>query len=178
MTEQLRASPPHRYEEISRRLLEQARQELDAGDILQASEKVWGATAHYIKAVAQEKGWNHHFHNHIRDAANYIGFAYNRRDLLLVFRSLEALHGNFYEHQTLESDVRDELDAATRFIAEMSELRRLEIPERQDHLSPNQAADQERRLRSLTTKTPRSHGEVYSEDELAVLPPVAPASTD
>ncbi len=155
MTEQLRASPPHRYEEISRRLLEQARQELDAGDILQASEKIWGATAHYLKAVAQERGWNHHAHNHLRDVAGYIGFAHDRQDLRILFQGLENMHINYYEHQKLESDVRDELHVATRFIAEMSELRRLEIPERQDHLSPNEASDQERRLRSLTTKTPR-----------------------
>ena len=52
MTDHLRASPPQRYQEISQHLLEQARRELDQGDILQASEKVWGATAHAIKALA------------------------------------------------------------------------------------------------------------------------------
>ena len=74
MTDHLRASPPQRYQEISQHLLEQARQELDQGDILQASEKVWGATAHAIKALAQHRGWNHRWHNDLRDTANYIGF--------------------------------------------------------------------------------------------------------
>ena len=51
MTDHLKASPPERYEEISRPLLEQAQDELDKGDIPLASDKVWGATAQAIKAV-------------------------------------------------------------------------------------------------------------------------------
>ena len=31
--------------------------EYDAGDTLQASEKLWGAAAHAIMAVAQHVGW-------------------------------------------------------------------------------------------------------------------------
>ena len=49
--------PPtgHAYSEahgqMSHRLLEQARQELAAGDRIQASEKAWGAAAHILKAL-------------------------------------------------------------------------------------------------------------------------------
>ena len=57
MSDHLKASPPERYEEISRHLLRQAQEEFDRGDILQASDKVWGATAHAIKAVCQRVGW-------------------------------------------------------------------------------------------------------------------------
>ncbi len=174
MTENLRASPPQRYEEISQYLLEQARQELDNNDILQASEKVWGATAHAIKAVAQQRGWNHRWHNDLRDAANYIGFERNRPDLRGLFRSLETLHVNYYEHQKEASEVQDGINAAQVYIREMAQLRREEPPSRQDHLSPTEIADQERRLRRLTTKTSRSHGDTYGGDELANLPPVRP----
>lgn len=174
MTDHLRASPPQRYEEIIRHLLEQARQELDNGDILQASEKSWGATAHAIKAVAQERGWNHHSHYNLRDAAVYIGLERNRQDLRQLFMSLEALHRNYYEHQRDIIEVQDGIDGAEVLIREMAILRREEPPVRQDHLSPSQAAEQERRLRRLATKTRHSHGDVYSEDELDGLPPVRP----
>ena len=177
MTEQLRASPPQRYEEISRYLLEQARQELDNQDILQASEKVWGATAHVIKAAAQQRGWNHRWHNDLRDAANYIGFERNRPDLRDLFRSLETLHVNYYEHQKEASEVQDGINAAEVYIREMMGLRREEPPTRQDHLSPLEVVDQERRLRRLTTKTSGSHGAAFGEDELDNLPPVRPAPT-
>ena len=44
-TEKLQPSPPARYNEISRHLLQQAEEELEKGDSLQASEKVWLAVA-------------------------------------------------------------------------------------------------------------------------------------
>ena len=46
-----------RHEEISDRFLEHAREEFDKGDMLQASEKAWGAVAHYVKSVAKARGW-------------------------------------------------------------------------------------------------------------------------
>ena len=174
MTDNLRASPPQRYEEISQYLLEQARQELANQDILQASEKVWGATAHAIKAAAQQRGWNHRWHNDLRDVANYIGFECNRPDLRSLFRSLESLHVNFYEHQREASDVQDSLEDAEVYIREMAQALREEPSIQQDHLSPDEVADQERRLRRLTTKTSRSHGDAFGEDELDNLPPVRP----
>ena len=106
MTDHLKASPPERYEEISRHLLDQAQDELDKGDILQASDKVWGATAHAVKAVCQRMGWNHHAHNHIRAAANYIATQFERDDLLSAYGYLDALHTNYYEHQRVPSEVR------------------------------------------------------------------------
>ena len=176
MTEHLRASPPERYEEIGRYLLEQAQQELDNGDILQASEKAWGATAHAIKSVAQQRGWNHHAHNYLRDAANYIGFARDRQDLRQLFQYLEAFHSNYYEHQRETIEVQDAIDGAAVLTREMARLRGEEPPTRQDHLSQSQAAEQERRLRRLTRKTQYSHGDVYSGDELDRLPPVRPST--
>ena len=177
MTEPLRASPPERYEEISQHLLEQARQELDNGDYLQGSEKAWGAAAHAIKAAAQERGWNHRWHNDLRDTANYIGFEYNRPDLRDMFRSLEGLHVNFYEHHMEASDVQDAIRGAEAYIRAFTALRQEEPPARQDHLSPTERADQERRLRRLTSKSRVTHGDAYGEDELDKLPPVRPAPT-
>ena len=44
---------------ISRRFIDHARDELDRGNRLQASEKIWGAAAHALKAIAIQRGWNH-----------------------------------------------------------------------------------------------------------------------
>ena len=38
--------------------LEKAEVEFDAGDILQGSEKLWGAATHAIMANAQLRGWS------------------------------------------------------------------------------------------------------------------------
>ena len=92
MSGHIQASPPERYEAISHHLLTQARIELNKGDILQASDKVWGSTAHALKAVCQRMGWNHHAHNHINAAANYIATELGREDLRRDFVYVESLH--------------------------------------------------------------------------------------
>ena len=43
-----------RHQEISDQFLSDAEVEFQRGDLLQASEKAWGAVAHYIEAVAQQ----------------------------------------------------------------------------------------------------------------------------
>ncbi len=68
--ERLRPSSPNRYEEISRHLLDQADEELDKGDVLLAPEKIWLAVAHELKGIAQHRGWNHRYHNHLRAAVS------------------------------------------------------------------------------------------------------------
>ena len=177
MTDHLKASPPERYEEISRHLLQQARDELDKGAILQASDKVWGATAHAIKAVCQRMGWNHHAHNHLSAAANYVASGLNRDDLMEAFGFLEAMHTNFYEHQKEADQVRLEVNRAAYFVGEFTALPAADLPGDQSHLSSLEQAGQVRRLRMLTRKNQYSHGPQFSEEETAELPPVDSSTT-
>ena len=44
------------YQEPSQAFLGKAREELEAGDLEQASEKAWGAAAVMVKAVAEARG--------------------------------------------------------------------------------------------------------------------------
>ena len=176
MTDHLKASPPERYEEISRHLLQQAQDELDRGDILQASDKVWGATAHTIKAVCQRMGWNHHAHNHIRAAANYVASEFGRDDLISAYGYLDALHTNYYEHQLLAGEVRVGINNAAFFVRELSALSLDQLPTDRSHLSPLERQDQERRIRMLTRKNQYSHGPQFSPEEAAELPPVDPTT--
>ena len=174
MTGHLKASPPERYEEISRHLLQQAQEELDKGDILQASDKVWGATAHAIKGVCQRMGWNHHAHNHLRAAANYIASELVRDDLRLAFGYLEALHINYYEHQREVGEIRTGIANAAFLTCELATLPLDELPSDQTHLSLFERQGQERLLRMLTRKNQYSHGPQLEGDELDSLPPVKP----
>ena len=178
MTDHLKASPPERYEEISRHLLEQAQEELDKGDILQASDKVWGATALAVKAVCQRMGWNHHAHNYLRAAANYVFAEFGRDDLTLAFGYLEALHANYYEHQWEASDIRIGIINATLVIRELSAAPLDNLPSDRSHLSPLERQGQERCLRLLTRKNQYSHGPQLSTEEAVALPPVAPTPAD
>ena len=175
MSGHIHASPPERYEAISNHLLTQARIELNNGDILQASDKVWGATAHALKAVCQRMGWNHHAHNHINAAANYIATELGREDLRRDFVYVESLHTNWYEHQRSIIEIRTGLDCAASLAGELAGLSLPPQPGSRRQLSALEMNDQQRLLRMLTRKTQYSHGAQLQGAALTHLPPVNPA---
>ena len=86
-----------RHTEISARLLEQAEAELRAGDLLQASEKAWGAVAHYVNSLARRYGWPMDSHDDLRDnARRVIGLTKDPENTRMRFTLAENLHATFY----------------------------------------------------------------------------------
>ena len=75
------------YQQASQRFLAQAKQELAAGDLPQASEKGWGATAQMIKAIAEQRGWEHGKHQHLSRAASRLRAENGRPRRLPLFLS-------------------------------------------------------------------------------------------
>ena len=174
--QQLRPSSPARYEQISQLRLTLAREELDKGDLAQAAEKIWGAIATALKAVAQQRGWNHRFHNHLRAVSTYLALEWGRPDWIVNFGAMDTMHTNFYEHQMFDSDVRPLLAAAITCCRDLGQLRRQDEPPRPANLTRRQRADRERLMRVLTMPLPPkvAFGPELTEEEMAALPPVAP----
>lgn len=86
-----------KYREASRHLLVQARRELEAGDVRQASEKGWGAAAQMVKSIAEERGWLHRGHELLFDAVSTLAQEAGDEDIDRLFELASALHINFYE---------------------------------------------------------------------------------
>ena len=171
----MKASPPERYEEISQHLLKQAQEELARNDVLQASEKVWGATAHAIKAVSQSRGWNHRYHSHLRDAVGYLDTeGQSNGHLRGMYLVINSLHDNFYEHQLSKLDVQYIIETARAFTLAMQEVRLAGPPGNQGHLSPEEQRDQARLLRNLSRQIRYPHEGELTGEELETLPPVQP----
>ena len=99
MTTAIVYNPPETYANTSRELIAQARIELDAGDLLQASEKAWGAAAAAIKSVAEMRGWQHYAHTLIAAALWRISREHNRPRLLGMMAWASGLHQNYYEYR-------------------------------------------------------------------------------
>ena len=113
---------PERHQEISDRFLADAEFEFERGDLLQASEKAWGAVVHYLKSVAQQQGWEHGSHYHIRQNASRLlrlvdDHNTNRDKLSLI----ERLHINFYEENFPEEEIRHGMNNARALIAAFKE---------------------------------------------------------
>ena len=111
---------------MSRRFIAHARDELDRGDRLQASEKLWGACAHALKAVAIQRGWSHTKHRDIHSIAIQLGHEFNRQDFETRIIVANWLHENFYENVEEEDSIRRAIDEAEDFIADLEVVRAAE----------------------------------------------------
>ena len=76
------------------------------GDILRGAEKLWGAAAHAVMAIAIARGWSHNSHRSLKNAA--IRIARERKDPFIEasFTTAEKFHRHFY-HDSMEDWERD-----------------------------------------------------------------------
>ena len=92
---------------ISRRFMRQAEEELAKGDRLQASEKAWGAAAHAVNAVAQQRGWQHDGYRYLFEAIDRIYRETGDSGYRDLFRIANSMHTNFYEDWQSDDLVQD-----------------------------------------------------------------------
>ena len=109
MTTTIAYNPPETYADQSREFIALAHQELEQGDLLQASEKAWGAAAAAVKSVAEMRGWQHYAHSLIHYAAWRIAREYHRPRLRALIKVANGLHHNFYEYLYDEDDVAEDI---------------------------------------------------------------------
>ena len=112
------------YRKRSLECLSKAFQELEAGDLTQASEKGWGAAAQMVKAVAHDKGMEHHSHHSHRShlfAAQDIEKNISG-DTATQFAFAEQLHRNFYEDTLDRAGVMIRLEKVGGFVDSLDTL--------------------------------------------------------
>jgi len=104
------------YKTTARHLLQQAEAEFAKGDLLQASEKGWGAVVAAVKAAATLRGIGHRSHRELRFAALDIAAESGETRIGGMFRNAESLHVNYYEAWMPPHEVRECLDAAAELV--------------------------------------------------------------
>ena len=82
-----------------------ARVYLAEGDLLQASEKGWGAASQIVKAVAESRGWDHRGHRGLFNSVNRVAEEFGNDEIKTLFYAANALHQNFYEGWMPEESV-------------------------------------------------------------------------
>ena len=94
--------------QISRRLIQQAREELAGGERLQATEKVWGAVAQMMKAHGQQRGWlNLGSHRTVGHIARQLAAEYDSRAILDAYVSADNGHRNFYDNEMSPPEISE-----------------------------------------------------------------------
>ncbi len=116
-------SDTNKYADLSQWCIAEADGYLRRGNNIQASEKGWGAAAQALKAIAEERGWNHGGHRRIVDVAKQVADEQKRQDLITLFGIAQALHINFYE-DWLDSDIVEiYLNEVKKLLPELERIR-------------------------------------------------------
>ena len=115
-------APVVTYRETCARMMAQARVELDAGDLRQASEKAWGAAAQMVKAIAHQRGWRHDSHGGLFRAVRNLSNEARDPEIHRLFMSANGLHVNFYEGGFDAAMVMDHMSRTEQFIARLEPL--------------------------------------------------------
>ena len=87
------------------------------GDVLQGSEKTWGAAAHIVMAAAQQRGWDFGNHRSLKVAVRRLAEEYDDPYLEPAFGVAEKFHANFY-HKFMQEYEYDEGRPAVRLFVE------------------------------------------------------------
>ena len=123
MTTAIEYNAPETYANQSREFIALAHQELAQGDLLQASEKAWGAAAAAVKSVAEMRGWQHYAHTLISAAAWRISREHRRPRILGMMAWASDLHQNYYEYRYGEEVVAEGIAQVEELLAILEQVK-------------------------------------------------------
>ena len=134
------------HAQTAQNFLTVADDEFAAGDMLQGSEKMWGAAAHALKAIAEQRGWVSYEHALLYVIARQLSEEFHSHELYVRFMTASGLHSNFYGDFMDESAVRHSLSVTKAMLRQLEEIYA-------NGPSPDfvpSTSDQQERLRILT----------------------------
>ena len=103
---------------------------LNKGDLVQASEKGWGACASVVKAYGEKLGVEHYRHRQLEEIVTRLvqkmkrSGSTNARQLIEGWGVCLRLHSNSYEGFMSAEDVEESLNIVKEFVSKMKEFLR------------------------------------------------------
>ena len=104
------------HQEVSRRFLLDAREQLALGDNLQASEKGWSAAAHAVKAIAERRGWQYSSRRDLFSATSKMASEPGCWEIIQLFGLASVLPSNTHEGWVDESYISMSLDSIEKLL--------------------------------------------------------------
>jgi len=105
------------YQSLSDKYLKEAKELLQKGDLVQASEKFWGASALAVKRIAAKRGLKLEKHGSLWNFVNTLSKESGDEDLIIFFGVGNTLHRNFYENEM----ARETIEVIARKIEKLIE---------------------------------------------------------
>jgi len=104
-------TPTEKHTRLAEKLMRDARREIAEGELVQGSEKLWGAASQALKAYCASHGIPHGKYAQRRHAALQLADERGDDSIRLAFKLAESCHANFYndwmEQEDLDSHVAD-----------------------------------------------------------------------
>ena len=109
------------YLELHEKYLRDAEGLSSEGDIVQASEKYWGAVAALLGVIGEREGLPHYTHRDLVEVIEHIALKTSDPEVSTLFRLAEGLHANFY-HNFLRKETFDRhKEGVLKLIAKLKE---------------------------------------------------------
>ncbi len=94
-----------KHTRLARQLIEDAQQEIAAGDLVQGGEKLWGATSHAIRAHCASHDLAHGRYAHRRRAVFDLAEQLDNPFVRVTFGIAQSCRGNFYNDWLEQEDL-------------------------------------------------------------------------
>ncbi len=101
---------------------DQAMIDLETGDLLQASEKLWEAVAGALASIAETRGWEHDSIEQLYAIVSELGEETDSPALEDGFDAACHLHINFFGHQWTKSEIQDRAPRIRSFVDLIEEM--------------------------------------------------------
>ena len=110
------------YSNLMKKYLKEAEIFLAKGDYVQASEKLWGASAEIVKVVAAKRGVELRTHRDLWEFVTKLRTELKDPELTRLFLQANYIHQNFYEGILPPEAVTDGAVAVKEFIEKLEKL--------------------------------------------------------
>ena len=112
-------TPARKYATMSRDYMARGEEYLRQGDLVQASEKSWGAAACALKAIAEQRGWHHQSHSLLFDISGQVSEELGNPSMRDLFAVARSMHQNFYQDWYQEDEVEHGVRRAREYLGEL-----------------------------------------------------------
>ena len=111
------------YKRLSEKYLVEAKELLEKDDLVQASEKFWGATALTVKMLAAKRGLTLEQHGGLWDFVSRLARETRDKAIISSFSEANSLHKNFYENELTREVVEKMAEDVEQLIVKLKEER-------------------------------------------------------
>ncbi|RZN35447.1 MAG: hypothetical protein EFT35_08535 [Methanophagales archaeon ANME-1-THS] len=87
------------YQSLSDKYLREAKELMKKGDIVQASEKFWGASALAVKRIGAKRGLKLEKHGSLWAFVDTLAKENRDKEIVISFHVANGLHKNFFENE-------------------------------------------------------------------------------